>query len=361
MLQGRLASLAKGSEHMSQLLIDLVSCYTPSQRERGAVDLLVNWMNAHDFSAHIDEVGNAVGRRGAANAPQTLMLLGHIDTFPGEIPVRVVNNSLYGRGSVDAKGSLCAFAEAAAQAQIPADWRVVVVGAVEEESATSKGARQIAKTYTPSLCIIGEPSGVSRITLGYKGRLQVDFTLTRPIAHTARLEPSAAESGVQFWNAVKQWSDAENAGIDRYFEQIMPSLRSINTSDDHFYETVSLTIGFRLPPRWSPEEVLETVKSFAPADATLNAYGFEYAYQTDRSNVLVRGLMGAIRAQSETPGFVLKTGTSDLNVVGRVWDCPIVAYGPGDSNLDHTPEEHLPLEEYQQAVDTLRHFIEYLS
>ena len=27
--------------------------------------------------------------------------------------------------------------------------------------------------------------------------------------------------------------------------------------------------------------------------------------------------------------FVLKTGTSDMNVVARRWRCPILAYGPG--------------------------------
>ena len=56
---------------------------------------------------------------------------------------------------------------------------------------------------------------------------------------------------------------------------------------------------------------------------------------------------------SEKLGFVLKTGTSDMNVVGPVWQCPIVAYGPGDSSLDHTPNEHLPLDEYWKAVNVI--------
>jgi LysW-gamma-L-lysine carboxypeptidase len=43
-----------------------------------------------------------------------------------------------------------------------------------------------------------------------------------------------------------------------------------------------------------------------------------------------------------------------------VWDCPIIAYGPGDSSLDHTPDEHLPLVEYEQAVRVLTYLIEHL-
>jgi LysW-gamma-L-lysine carboxypeptidase len=42
-----------------------------------------------------------------------------------------------------------------------------------------------------------------------------------------------------------------------------------------------------------------------------------------------------------------------MNIVGPAWGCPIVAYGPGDSSLDHTPNEHLELEELEHAVDVL--------
>jgi len=42
-----------------------------------------------------------------------------------------------------------------------------------------------------------------------------------------------------------------------------------------------------------------------------------------------------------------------LNIVAPVWKCPAVVYGPGDSALDHTPDEHIELEEYKKAVDVL--------
>ncbi len=321
---------------------------------------LVAWMNAHGFDATVDDAGSACGVRGPQDAPHTLMLLGHIDTVPGEIPVRVEDGKLYGRGSVDAKGPLCAFAEAAAQAVIPDGWRVVVVGAVEEESTTSKGARAVRDCFAPDACIIGEPSGVDRVTLGYKGRLLVDFTLRRPVAHTSRPEPTVGALGAAFWSAVAAWCEAQNAGAQRAFDQVLPSLRCINTESDGFHDTVRLTVGFRLPPRFSPDAVRSAIAPFAPPDAELRAYGPEQAYQGDKNNALVRALLGAIRAQGARPGFVLKGGTSDMNVVGPAWGCPIVAYGPGDSALDHTPGEHIDLAEYAQGVATLRHVIEHL-
>jgi len=64
---------------------------------------------------------------------------------------------------------------------------------------------------------------------------------------------------------------------------------------------------------------------------------------------LTGAFLAAIRAEGGKGAFVVKTGTSDMNVLARHYDCPILAYGPGDSSLDHTPEERLDLDEYLRA------------
>ena len=101
----------------------------------------------------------------------------------------------------------------------------------------------------------------------------------------------------------------------------------------------------------------ETVVSLAgeQTSITLRFLGHEAAWRSDRNNGLVRSFLSAIRAQlpDARPGFVVKTGTSDMNVVGPAWQCPILAYGPGDSALDHTPNEHVQLSEYASAVAVL--------
>jgi acetylornithine deacetylase/succinyl-diaminopimelate desuccinylase-like protein len=88
-----------------------------------------------------------------------------------------------------------------------------------------------------------------------------------------------------------------------------------------------------------------------------NFKGEERAWRGDRNNPLVRSFLAGVRTEDPSAqlGFVLKTGTSDMNVVAPVWKCPIVAYGPGDSALDHTPNEHLPLDEYWKAVNVIAH------
>jgi len=50
-----------------------------------------------------------------------------------------------------------------------------------------------------------------------------------------------------------------------------------------------------------------------------------------------------------------------MNVVGPAWRCPILAYGPGDSSLDHTPEEHVELAEYLRAINVLELALQHLT
>ena len=69
------------------------------------------------------------------------------------------------------------------------------------------------------------------------------------------------------------------------------------------------------------------------------------------------------------PGFVIQVSDNDpakwnlaLNNAKNVQaelgkdnaDVEIVAYGPGDSSLDHTPEERIVLDEYLRAIRVLR-------
>jgi LysW-gamma-L-lysine carboxypeptidase len=84
----------------------------------------------------------------------------------------------------------------------------------------------------------------------------------------------------------------------------------------------------------------------------LRLRSYEVAFRSNRNNALVRSFLGAVRSvePDAKPGFLVKSGTSDMNVVGPAWQCPILAYGPGDSSLDHTPHEHLALDEYWRAV-----------
>lgn len=352
-------------DHALHLLESLVQIPSLSGQELVASEFLVEFMRSFGFDAHRDEAGNAVGIAGDPSPDAIeIVLLGHIDTVPGNIPIHREGDILYGRGTVDAKGPLCAYVAAASRTALPDGVRLVVVGAVEEECATSKGARHIAATRRPHACIIGEPSHWDGVTLGYKGRLLCECTITRDTAHTARPEPSVAESATAFWtraSSIDATALSTSPAGTGHFHTIQPSLRAINTMSDGLKDTASLVIGWRLPPGVSPHELEIAVRAIAPGDATLRFTGHEHAHQSPRSCPVARALSVAIRANSGTPTPRLKTGTSDMNVVAPIWRCPIAAYGPGDSALDHTPTEHMRLSEYLRSIHVLVHALHTLQ
>jgi LysW-gamma-L-lysine carboxypeptidase len=332
------------------LLTGLLERFSPTGQEAGAVAFLVEQMASAGLRAHIDGAGNAIGECGQGE--ETIVLLGHIDTVPGLIPVQRDGDRLSGRGAVDAKGPLAAFAAAAARAMPHLkSRRVVVIGAVGEEG-DSRGAQFILDRYRPALTIIGEPSGWEKITLGYKGSAWFEYRVQRQLAHTAAQNQSACEAAVAYWNAVSAWAAQHNAGQQRVFEQVSPTLRGMQSSSDGFAETAELRFGVRLPPGMAVAQMAETLLGLAQ-DATVTLVEGVPAYRGEKNTPLVRAFLAAIREAGGTPGFTLKTGTSDMNLVAPVWATPILAYGPGDSSLDHTPQEHIMISEYERAIGVL--------
>ena len=103
-------------------LEELLSIPSPSGEEDAVAAYLVEQMAPWASEAHRDEAGNAVGTIGNPAAEREIVLLGHMDTVPGLIPVRKEGGRLYGRGAVDAKGPLAAFVLAAARAARKLDW-----------------------------------------------------------------------------------------------------------------------------------------------------------------------------------------------------------------------------------------------
>jgi predicted acetylornithine/succinylornithine family transaminase/N-acetyl-ornithine/N-acetyl-lysine deacetylase len=321
------------------------------------------------LQATIDEVGNliaAVPVTGEAAKRAPIVLLGHMDTVPGFLPVVLREGRLYGRGAVDAKGPLAAFLCAAARLVGEGSLQrpVIVIGAVEEEAATSRGARAVLARYRPHACIIGEPSGSRAVTLGYKGRLLVDGKITRPCGHSAGPRQTSAEVAAAFWERVRQHAEAWNHGQagDSAFASLQPALRELQSGQDGLREWATFRIGYRLPLTYPVEQLRQQLQQWAQEmEIVLTFSGEEQAFQAPRNTRLARAFVQAIRALGAQPTFKLKTGTSDMNVVGPVWGVEIVAYGPGDARLDHTPEEHLAVEEYMEAIAVLERVLRTLT
>jgi LysW-gamma-L-lysine carboxypeptidase len=311
------------------------------------------------LDARVDAAGNV--RMTTGEGGPRVLLLCHMDTVPGDLPVRVEDGVLYGRGSVDAKGCL-AMAMAAAARMAQNGSGTVEVVAVPDEEGASLGARHLVGGPAPSAVIVGEPSGWQGVTIGYKGALRLRYRHTTAGIHMGADGTNSAEAAVALWNALaaRFAEEATAAAAPGLFGVPTATLEAINTSDDGTCLATEMRIDVRLPPGHDTEALLHFLEGLR-GDGLLEKLGGEPAVMAPKNTPLVRALLAAIRAEGGEPAFKRKTGTSDMNLVAAAWPhVDVAAYGPGDSRLDHTPLERLDLSEFARAVRVMERVIRRL-
>src|SRR3989304_5619154 len=111
------------------VLLELVKAYSPTGHEEEGVRAFTQVAQSLGFATEVDGAGNGIARVGSGK-PQ-ILFLGHVDTVEGELPVRVEDGRVYGRGAVDAKGALAAALLAATEHKERGE--IVVVASVGEE------------------------------------------------------------------------------------------------------------------------------------------------------------------------------------------------------------------------------------
>jgi [amino group carrier protein]-lysine/ornithine hydrolase len=351
------------------LLVGALERPSPSGEEGAVAVFLRDALRSFAQDARVDAAGNAVATVG--HGPRRVTMLGHIDTVAGWWPVRHADGVVHGRGAVDAKGPFCAMVVAASRLSdaAKAGLTVRLIGAVEEEAPTSRGARHaVAVEEPPDLVVIGEPSGWDAVTLGYKGRLVLRIAARRALGHSARDERTAPELVVAAWQAVQAWASEAASEAPGAFDAVQAALLELDSGGDGLHAWAHAVVGLRLPLACPPETAEARVRSTTAsitlpdgASLTIAAGASERAYRGPRDTALTRAFRTAIRRHGGTPRLTLKTGTSDMNVVAPHWDVPMLAYGPGDAALDHTADEHVDVAEYLRAIDVLVDALERLA
>jgi LysW-gamma-L-lysine carboxypeptidase len=331
-----------------ELLTDMLEIPSLSTQEAVLGRWLVGRLRALGFTARRDEVGNVLGLWGSG--PKELVLLGHMDTVPGWIPVRRAGNALHGRGAVDAKGPLAAAITAITRQAPSGSHRFTLIAAVEEEGS-SRGARHLVSRRAPDGLVILEPSGWDAITVGYKGSLRLRYRLSQAMGHGAGPSASAADQAIGFIRRVQDHAAASSDGKGT-FDRLDARVIRFHADHDGMRDSAAMTLGFRLPLGWDVESLKTQLRDWG-TPAELRFESGETAIRAEKNSVLARRFVQAIRTAGGTPRFKVKTGTSDMNILLPAWGCPAVAYGPGDSQLDHTPGEAMDLGEFEHGIDVL--------
>jgi LysW-gamma-L-lysine carboxypeptidase len=347
----------------------MVELYSPTGQEGEIAQLLAEEMRSLGLRATIDEVGNVIGE--SENSGPSFLLCGHMDTVPGKLPVKLFGNRLYGRGAVDAKAALAAMVCAAGNLVARSfPGRILVAGVVDEEGR-SLGVKTLVKSgVKPDYAIFGEPSGVENITIAYKGSVKARFTCRTKTGHSSApwLFKNAIEEAYDLWQELKK-IHLDKERPDSKFHSLTSTLTEIHGGGAASIvpSLAELHVDFRVPPEISTQQLMDEVSKAIDAfcsthEGTRVEVEVEDScegYEADQDSVLVRGLSWAIRhVRGSNVTLLRKTGTSDMNILGLKFNIPVVAYGVGDSKLDHTDEEYVDLNEYLDSVRILENGLE---
>lgn len=344
-------------------LAQMLKIYSPSGQEEKLADFLQREMKKLGFRVTIDGVGNVIGEIGKGH-PVTL-LCGHMDTVPGYIPVRMVGDKLFGRGAVDAKGSLAAMILGAAEfARKKKKGKVIVAGVIEEESA-SKGIKNLLKSRLEAdYAIFGEPSRSDQITVGYRGRAQLKINCQTMGGHAGApwLFTSAVDEAYQIWLDIKA-HQFKGQKEDQRFYSVSTCLTQIKGGEakNVVPSNCEMTIDVRVPPQLKCREVVEEIKEILRnyedkkgLEVSMETEDCMEPFEVSVDSVLVKSLRAAIRRETErSVKLVRKTGTSDMNLFGSKIKIPMVAYGPGNPEVEHTLNEYIEIPEYTTSIRIL--------
>jgi LysW-gamma-L-lysine carboxypeptidase len=363
-----------------ELLADLVATPSPSGDEGAAAEHLAAFFESHGREVWLDDVGNV-----RAPADDAVLLTSHVDTVPGDVPTcitgadanrtdakTVVNDVddvtlptdgtalvdddavLWGRGSVDATGPLAAMAVAAVETSVS------FVGVVSEETTSAGAHHLVADRDAPEVVVNGEPSGWDALTLGYRGFVSATYEVATEAAHSSLPDLNAVEHATAWVEDVKDAFESPlGPGADEHedasvFESVTvkPVMVDAGTEPGGNAVTATVDCQFRIPPGTNADDIEATVNAVTRRGVVEFGDAIP-AHAASPRTELGRAFRTAIRRAGGDPSLLRKTGTADANLYDAAWDCPVATYGPGDSTLDHSPDEHLALADFDRAVAVL--------
>jgi [amino group carrier protein]-lysine/ornithine hydrolase len=347
-----------------RFLTNLLGIYSPSGKEQDIATFLALEMKRMGFEVGLDAIGNVIGVIGEGEP--VILLCGHMDTVAGHMPLRVEEGKIFARGAVDAKGPLAAMVMAALSAgKEPGFKGKILVASVVEEEATSKGVKHlITQGITADYAIFGEPSGVENVTIGYKGQIQLKIICQTETGHasTPWLYDNALEKAYELWEQIKNASsypslDPSASPYNAVTACLVRMVGGKATSVVPF--EVELNLDIRVPIQFSTaqvsEQIAKIISKYQAANPRISVKSAVMdtvePFEVNKSSPIVHVLAASVRKVLNKPATLLhKTGTGDMNILGKAMNLPIVTYGPGDSHLDHTVDEHIEIAEYLQAI-----------
>ena len=359
------------------LTAKLIQCPSVTPDEGGALVLLQNLLEGAGFECtRVDRNGtpNLFARWGKKGHAKTFGFNGHTDVVPlGDeaawtmqpFGAEIKDGYMYGRGAVDMKSGVAAFAAAAVDLvqDTPPDGSVILTITGDEEGAATDGTTALldwmdANDERMSMCLVGEPTCPDNmgdmIKIGRRGSMTAWFTITGVQGHSAY--PHRAKNPLPAMARLmdRLASFELDQGTD-HFDASTLAVVNIDTGNNATNVIPAETRGV-VNIRFNDTHSGAGLSDWLRAEADTIAQEFGVNVETEikisgESFLTPPGDLSALVAkavEAETgrvPEFSTTGGTSDARFVKN--HCPVVEFGLVGKSM-HQVDERVVVEQITQ-------------
>lgn len=345
------------------LLRSLIAIPSLSTEEAAAADLIesVGQAAGVDVWRTDDNVVLSVG-----DGDRTLLLNSHLDVVPPSDGHRfapfdpVIDHGwLYGRGSVDAKASGAAMTSAllsmAETGGVPTGGRVMVALTACEEGGGMYNGLKAIRPDLPDItaAVIGEPTGLVPC-VAQKGLLILKIHAHGTAAHAGR--PHLGTNAIlRAMNALREVDAITLERSDPHLGActLTPTTIEGGTARNAVPDHCVFAVDIRSTPAYTHEEIIKVVRErLAPLDGIeVEVYSNRFfpcaTPSTPDGDALLSAALSAAESVHSQPVEPFGSPTASDWIFIR--DLPAVKLGPGNSDLSHTANERIRVEDVHKA------------
>ena len=366
-----------------ELTRELIRRPSVTPADAGAMDVVEQVLAGLGFACRrmlFGEIENLYARIGTARP--NLCFAGHTDVVPvGDVAAwsreafaaDIVDGVLIGRGAVDMKSAIAAFAAAAASAlaegAVTGSLSFLITG--DEEGVALDGTKRVVETLRAEgeildHCIVGEPTSAESfgdmVKIGRRGSINVGVRVEGIQGHVAYPHRAANPVAV----LIRLLAALEARVLDEGYADFQPSNLEVTTVDvgNPTTNLIPAVATARLNIRFNPTHRGADLAAWIQAEADRAAEGFPgtitltpaisgEAFLTEQGpfTELVAGAVEAVSGQR--PDLSTTGGTSDARFIRDL--CPVVELGLVGRTM-HAVDERAPVEEIrrlQSVYETL--------
>ena len=366
-----------------ELTRELIRRPSVTPADAGAMDVVEQVLAGLGFACRrmrFGEIENLYARIGTARP--NLCFAGHTDVVPvGDVAAwsreafaaDIVDGVLIGRGAVDMKSAIAAFAAAAASAlaegAVTGSLSFLITG--DEEGVALDGTKRVVETLRAEgeildHCIVGEPTSAESfgdmVKIGRRGSINVGVRVEGIQGHVAYPHRAANPVAV----LIRLLAALEAQVLDEGYADFQPSNLEVTTVDvgNPTTNLIPAVATARLNIRFNPTHRGADLAAWIQSEADRAAEGFPgtitltpaisgEAFLTEQGpfTELVAGAVEAVSGQR--PDLSTTGGTSDARFIRDL--CPVVELGLVGRTM-HAVDERAPVEEIrrlQSVYETL--------